>query len=269
LPETVEWGRVTVSMPRSRARDTLREDELSQIVSFGRDILEEGKISGARFASRIGAVQYIRIANEVSSYLPEGEILDWGCGYGQVSYLLARRGLAVQGVEPRSTSMALAKKINKALRVRLQLIVPGERLPFDDATFDAALSCGVLEHVDDPAESLRQIVRILKPNGWFFVYHLPNRFALTESAAAALGRHCHERTYSRPAAVRLLRSQGFEVLSCEPFHFLPRNLLAGARTLAAIVDRLAWLHELADLGLSHAPLIQEFSTAWKLIARKR
>jgi SAM-dependent methyltransferase len=41
----------------------------------------------------------------------------------------------------------------------------GERLPFKDASFDAVFSLAVLEHVKDPFQCAREIVRVLKPGG--------------------------------------------------------------------------------------------------------
>ncbi|WP_460832002.1 methyltransferase domain-containing protein [Lysobacter humi (ex Lee et al. 2017)] len=38
-----------------------------------------------------------------------------------------------------------------------------ERLPFADATFEAVLSLNVLEHVKDPFEAAREIMRVMKP----------------------------------------------------------------------------------------------------------
>jgi SAM-dependent methyltransferase len=40
-----------------------------------------------------------------------------------------------------------------------------EHLPFKDAAFDAVLSVAVLEHVRDPIQSAKEIVRVLKPGG--------------------------------------------------------------------------------------------------------
>lgn len=40
-----------------------------------------------------------------------------------------------------------------------------ERLPFQDASFDAVLSLNVLEHVKDPFQAAREIMRVLKPGG--------------------------------------------------------------------------------------------------------
>lgn len=41
----------------------------------------------------------------------------------------------------------------------------GEVLPFKDASFDAVISIAVLEHVKDPFQCAREIVRVLKPGG--------------------------------------------------------------------------------------------------------
>lgn len=49
--------------------------------------------------------------------------------------------------------------------------VPGDgsRLPFDDASFDAAFSNGSLHEWADPASTLREMLRVLKPGGRLFV----------------------------------------------------------------------------------------------------
>jgi SAM-dependent methyltransferase len=40
-----------------------------------------------------------------------------------------------------------------------------EKLPFRDNSFDGVFSAAVLEHVKDPFQSAREIIRVLKPNG--------------------------------------------------------------------------------------------------------
>jgi SAM-dependent methyltransferase len=59
-------------------------------------------------------------------------------------------------------------------------VIPGEKLPFDDAAFDVVFSNAVLEHVgsrQQQAAFLREIVRVGKaffvttPNRWFPVEH--------------------------------------------------------------------------------------------------
>lgn len=41
----------------------------------------------------------------------------------------------------------------------------GEQLPFEDNVFDAVFSLAVLEHVKDPFQCAREIIRVLKPGG--------------------------------------------------------------------------------------------------------
>ena len=43
----------------------------------------------------IGLWNYIRIANDIAHQTPPGRLLDWGCGYGQMTYLLQRRNFQV------------------------------------------------------------------------------------------------------------------------------------------------------------------------------
>jgi SAM-dependent methyltransferase len=45
------------------------------------------------------------------------------------------------------------------------VIAVNQNLPFPDGTFDAVLSMHVLEHVSDPFESAKELIRVLKPGG--------------------------------------------------------------------------------------------------------
>ncbi len=47
-------------------------------------------------------------------------------------------------------------------------------LPFEDASFDLAVSLWVLEHVKNPEDLFREIARVLKPGG-FFAFVTPNK----------------------------------------------------------------------------------------------
>jgi SAM-dependent methyltransferase len=45
------------------------------------------------------------------------------------------------------------------------VLAVAERLPFADESFDAVLSLNVLEHVKDPFQAARELMRVLKPGG--------------------------------------------------------------------------------------------------------
>jgi SAM-dependent methyltransferase len=48
------------------------------------------------------------------------------------------------------------------------VLAVAEQLPFLDDTFDAVISCAVLEHVKDPFAAAREIVRVTKPGGTIY-----------------------------------------------------------------------------------------------------
>ena len=56
-------------------------------------------------------------------------------------------------------------------------------LPFDNSTFDVVFYHHVIEHVDDPGRSLKELARILKPSGWLFI-GTPNRHRLIGNVGA-------------------------------------------------------------------------------------
>ncbi len=88
-------------------------------------------------------------------------VLDVGCGTGRgVKYFLERRpGVLVQGIEP------VAALIDQAVHVNFVppgLITKGngEALPFADQTFDAVFECGILHHVKEPNQIVKEMTRV-------------------------------------------------------------------------------------------------------------
>lgn len=166
-----------------------------------------------------------RIAAEV-----EGPILDWGCGLGQVSMLLRARGLDVTSFDYDPTAGGVTQHPMRYFPEAQMWSSPDPvRLPFDDDSFDAVLSMGVLEHVGDPPGSLAEVRRVLRPGGSFYVYKLPNRFSYLEWIARRAGLWYHgldepDRLYDRREAEELLRSQGFSVQDSRLANMLPLTM---------------------------------------------
>ena len=143
-------------------------------------LLENAKIAATldpglfrHLASRMEILTYLRVANEIAAQLGQARILDWGCGYGQVSYLLKLRGLDVVSYDVGPALLADQLPVSRTI----QVIYGSDpvRLPFADSAFDAVLSCGVLEHVPDENGSLDEVHRLLRTDGKVIIYNFPNQ----------------------------------------------------------------------------------------------
>jgi SAM-dependent methyltransferase len=82
-------------------------------------------------------------------------------------------------------------------------------LPYETNSFDAVIGSGVLEHVPNDSESLKELYRIIRPGGFFIMTFLPNRCSYTEWLNRRLGNPHHLRLYSLARAKDMFMHHGF------------------------------------------------------------
>jgi SAM-dependent methyltransferase len=243
-------------------------DEIDLLRTYARWSAQMGNGHVSNLLNRYSVYDYTLMADEIAR-AARGRLLDWGCGYGHMSYLLRRRGFDVTGLTAPDDNN-LSDSWNLLIREQgLDVAVAEDEvlLPFADASFDAVLSCGVLEHVPDEAGSAREIARVLRPGGRFFVYQLPNALSAAEWLSERLIGVAHERRYHRGEAAQLLADAGFAVRSQRHGSMVPKNL-----------DRLPFLRRLFDAGyrqvalldalLVRTPGVNLFSGTWEIVAQK-
>ena len=93
-------------------------------------------------------------------------LLDLGCGIGGYSFRLQKMGFAVQAIDRNPEYVRLSRAIGvQAQEAR------GERLPFDDQSFDTVFLVEVLEHIPDEVipSLLQEAKRIARKNVLFTV----------------------------------------------------------------------------------------------------
>lgn len=95
---------------------------------------------------------------------PADTVLDVATGTGAVAIELRRqKGCRVVGVDQSPEMLAEARR---RVPPGVELIEgDAQRLPFDDATFDALTFTYLLRYVDDPAATLAELARVVKPEG--------------------------------------------------------------------------------------------------------
>lgn len=108
-----------------------------------------------------------REARDVLPHFPAGcALLEIGGGAGYQAKFFADQGLNVTSIDVPQSNYTEARIFNV-------LDYDGSNIPADDQSFDVVYSSNVLEHVQDLAQLNKEILRVLKPNG-YAVHVLPS-----------------------------------------------------------------------------------------------
>lgn len=98
-----------------------------------------------------------------------GRVLENGCGLGAYLARLAEGASQAVGLE-----IEFERAREAHAKTPQTLCAAGEWLPFPDDHFDLLLSHEVLEHVEDDAAAVGEMVRVLRPGGRLVLF-CPNR----------------------------------------------------------------------------------------------
>ena len=169
-----------------------------------------------------------------------GAIVEIGAGVG-ANFPYFRKGTRVVAVEPNPHMHRGLRR--KALRRRLPLTIlesGAEAIDLSDNTVDAVVSTLVLCTVDDPAQVLSEVRRILRPGGRFiFIEHVaaPKKSwrRLLQNVLHGPWRYLFEGCNTNRDTESILRAAGFQSVELERYvmksPFLPVNAqIAGVAT---------------------------------------
>lgn len=104
-------------------------------------------------------------ARETLAGMAEMRVLDAACGTGYGSYALATRARSVVGVDRDFSTVHEASHRYRQPNLAF-LSMDCQALAFTGGSFDAVLSFETIEHLDDDSQFLREVTRILTPDGW-------------------------------------------------------------------------------------------------------
>ena len=233
---------------------------------------------------------YVRIANDIATQVAHRNserdskaplaiqhggtrFLDWGCGFGQMSWLLRRRAMEVTSFDIGPDDATLPDMpLCQDLRV-IRTMHP-TRLPFPENHFAVVLSCGVLEHVDECSgelgnerKSLAEIARVLQPAGLLLIYQLPQRAAWQEAVVRRfkLG-YAHPRRYSGSEIVAMLDQAGFEVIRLRRANLVPKNLTGLPAGLRRLYSHFSGPLNVLDRTVCRIPLLNRMAGVLEISA---
>ncbi len=147
-------------------------------------------------------------------------ILDIGCGAGDLLHAAAAAGIEAWGVD--ISREALRQAQGAVPRARLAL-ADGARLPFPAACFRHVFNLGNLEHFTDLEGGIREMRRVLAPEGTAWVL-LPNLYysgAIWRALTGGSGPDHHQpidRFATRGEWRELLEAGGLCVIGSAPYH---------------------------------------------------
>lgn len=102
--------------------------------------------------------------------------LEVGSGRGSISSFFAENDYKCTLLDSSESILETAKKIfNKNGHNAEFIHADALEMPFDDNTFDIVISIGLLEHFENLEKPLNEQYRVLKPDGLFIGYIVPER----------------------------------------------------------------------------------------------
>ena len=107
-----------------------------------------------------------RLVKRLKRVLPEGRILDMGCGRGDFLKIAHDYGYEVQG-----SDLSTAESPHPEVPIFQGFLKDAN---FPSQSFDIIVTRNTLEHIFDPNEDLRELNRLLKPGGLLYV-KVPHR----------------------------------------------------------------------------------------------
>lgn len=158
-------------------------------------------------------VKTINLKNKVKMAiggLPQGRLLDIGCGVGDFLVQVKKSGWEVAGIEPSNDAKAIAQT-----RLGFKPLDPSSYASLPDHSFDVITMWHVLEHVDDLKSQTSELLRLLKPGGRLIIA-LPNyqsfdcQYYNDKWAAWDLPRHLNH--FSPECIHEIIESVGFKYI---------------------------------------------------------
>ncbi len=189
---------------------------------------------GKKDTSRQFLLDFIRDVGDPK----DTRVLDVGFGNGIILSEFAAHGAYAYGVEIEKDLYEIAKQMLEKRGTSAQLFVyNGTQFPFDQNFFDYAYSTSVLEHMSYPDIVIKEVARVLKPGGRFYL-SFPNKYNLKESHTGLWGISLFPRWVTK-VVLRIVGSKALEDWNLHFISFFDMKRMAHRAGLRLVIDTSA------------------------------
>lgn len=205
------------------------------------------------------------------AYPDRGRLIEIGCGMGFLLAQFRKDGWQVEGIEPNKGFCQFIEEYH-GINARPTIL---EEAKLADASVDVVIMLHVIEHVPDPLSSLREIHRVLKPDGTL-ILETPRydslMFKLLRHRERSVSCDGHIYFFTTGTLRAISRKAGFEVRSVK---YVGRSLnlarllwnvgvMTKSGTVQAAIGKLSGL-----LRLNAVPLHLNMRDMQRMVLRKR
>lgn len=152
---------------------------------------------------------YKYISNELN-YLKEGNILDIGCGTGELLYMINKKGLNLYGID---LSDKMIEKAKKKLQNHANLTIgDSENLPYKDNKFDIIICNDSFHHYPNPMKALKEMNIVLKKGGKIIIgdCYQPIIFRQIMNMFIKFSKEGDVKIYSKKEFTKMLKKFNFK-----------------------------------------------------------
>ncbi len=183
-------------------------------------------------------------------------VLDVGCGDGGKTAFCARQGAHIifTDIDPTEVAAALRRLSNEGAARLTPIVSDSAPLPLPDGFASRVIASEVIEHVDDPVQFLKELVRVGR-SGALYLLTVPDPVAegLQKQLAPAVyfEKPNHQRIVGRDEFARLVTDAGLVIVH---------------RGSHGFYSALWWVFfwtSAVDLGAADHPLLNRWGDTWR------
>jgi len=258
--------------------------KISKSIKEIQTLFIKNKINTKQTRSNLYLLRTLQIIEKVKTLYPSNNlrILDLGCGYGYNTRILSCLfpESKITGVDYGNDCKKAWDLIQKkGLKIKF-INSDARKLPFNNNSFDIVISWGLLEHIGEEKinkitykekqleeeKCVREVHRVLKPNGYFMLNYLPNKFSYIEFITNHFETYSHPKKFTKKEIYSLLKKNDFQLIDISRVHFLPSIYYVMGNVIGNIFNKYSKLINFLDKLLLYLPisfLAQDFEIVVK------